>query len=208
MSWYNNNGTTNTAFGNWYNNDGSANHLMGNWYNNDGTTNNLLWNLGAPVPGDYLFNWGNQYTDWTGGWIGITHSKIIWHSGNEWWTGNVQRYEVGSGHLFCGTNNSQTYNGSGIRTVNRVNLTYVNSLTINYYSTNCIQYNVGIIAAIAGIETTIYAKGQTEFYGKTNGTLYSQTIDVSSVTSAYVYFGAYTSNANTQDVICRTIACG
>lgn len=67
MSWYNNNGTTNTAFGNWYNNDGSANHLMGNWYNNDGTTNNLLWNLGAPVPGDYLFNWGDQHTDWTGG---------------------------------------------------------------------------------------------------------------------------------------------
>lgn len=194
------NGTVGTELGKAYDWDGTTSHQLGTGYDWDGTSNNLIY---SAVP-DYLYNAGNTYSDYTGGWAKTTGGTILGHVSGSWDTywRNKEDVVFNSTNIACTTSGSGQYRGSQVQTVNKVDLSGVSKLTFKYTSSTTETTNRFIAVAVCdSIGGNILAENITT---TASGSI---TLNVSSISTGYVLFCAYTSDSYYHTKYLNSVVC-
>lgn len=200
MAIYEGNGTTNYEIGKVYEGNGTTNNQIGKVYDNDGTTSHLIY---SAVP-DYLYNAGDTCSDYTGGWAKTTGGTILMHVSGSWDTywRNKEDVVFNSTNIACTTSGSGQYRGSQVQTVNKVDLSGVSKLTFNYTSsTTETTYRYIAVAVCDSIGGNILAENITT---TASGSI---TLDVSSISTGYVLFCAYTSDGYYHTKYLNSVVC-
>mgnify|MGYP004603076307 FL=1 len=195
-------GTSTHEIGKIYEQDQSATitYQIGKMYDYDGTSTHLIY---SAVP-DYLYNAGDTCSDYTGGWAKTTGGTILMHVSGSWDTywRNKEDVVFNSANIACTTSGSGQYRGSQVQTVNRVDLSGVSKLTFNYTSsTTETIYRFIVVAVCDSIGGNILAENITT---TASGSI---TLDVSSISTGYVLFCAYTSDGYYHTKYLNSVVC-
>ena len=185
---YDYDGMTTREIGKAYDWDGTTSHQLGKGYDWDGTTSHLIY---SATP-EYLYNSGDQITDFTGGWA--ISRNIMTHTAS--WNGvNNGRAVIGSDYLEVGMNSTSTsgqYNGSGLVTKNKIDFSDINKLTFNLSINYGVeQYDYWAIALVNELGGTINKSWILDC--RNYGTTFS--LDTTNFNGSYkLYVGVYTSD--------------
>lgn len=200
MAIYDDDNTTCREIGKLYDNDGTNNYQIGKMYDDDGTTDRLIY---SAVP-DYLYNAGDTCSDYTGGWAKTTGGTILMHVSGSWDTywRNKEDVVFNSTNIACTTSGSGQYRGSQVQTVNKVDLSGVSKLTFKYTSSTTETTSRFIVVAVCdNIGGNILAENITT---TASGSI---TLDVSSISTGYVLFCAYTSDSYYHTKYLNSVVC-
>lgn len=200
MAIYDDDGTTCREIGKIYDNNGPTTSQIDKVYDVDGTNN---WLVYSAVP-DYLYNAGDTCSDYTGGWAKTTGGTILMHVSGYWDTywRNKEDVVFNSTNIACTTSGSGQYRGSQVQTVNKVDLSGVSKLTFKYTSSTTETTNRFIAVAVCdSIGGNILAENITT---TASGSI---TLDVSSISTGYVLFCAYTSDSYYHTKYLNSVVC-
>ena len=178
MAIYDNNGTADYEISKMYDNDGTADYQTGKVYDNDGTADSLIYSASP----EYLYNYGDECTDDTGGWsvrkFNSYCNKVSKVSGDDY----VQiKYKWGG---------SDAGNASAqLATTNMIDLTDVNTLTaVISYSIAAYAYG-RLLSVRPSSGSRVATTSELGSTSKTvSGTKVTVTLDVSSLSGLH-YIG-------------------
>lgn len=160
-----------------------------------------------PTSGSYLYNQGDQAKTFTGGWARPSYNYM---SHVQYWY-NWPRTELTFESVYIQMHTTRmagVYQGTGVVTNNKVNLSSINTLTAHFWYYEATDGYWPYCHLVLGITDSVptSTSGQIAFSstGARSTALYLNsgpnatdvTLDVSSVSSAYVYAGIAVSDNN------------